>query len=106
MTAAISSNSLLPGLAEPQGSDRAAASASAPAPSAPLEGGGAAESEAVTLSAGAQATTQLLDAAQQADGVDNQAVQSLSDAINSGSYGVSPEHLAQAMLNAQKEMAL
>jgi flagellar biosynthesis anti-sigma factor FlgM len=59
--------------------------------------------EAVTLSSGAQITTQLLDAARAASGVDQNAVTQARTAIQSGSYNVSPQDLANAITNAFKE---
>lgn len=59
--------------------------------------------EAVTLSSGAQITTQLLDAARTASGVDQNAVTQARAAIQSGSYNVSPHDLANAITTAFKE---
>jgi flagellar biosynthesis anti-sigma factor FlgM len=59
--------------------------------------------EAVTLSSGAQITTQLLDAARAASGVDQNAVTQARTAIQSGSYNVSPQDLANAITTAFKE---
>lgn len=60
--------------------------------------------EAVTLSADAQTTTQLLDAARNAGGVDQGAVAKLQDAVQAGTYDVTPETLARAIAAALKEM--
>lgn len=59
--------------------------------------------EAVTVSADAITTTQLLGAARNANGIDQAAVQQLRTAIQNGTYNVSPESLAGAMGNALKE---
>lgn len=59
--------------------------------------------EAVTLSAGAQVTIQLLDAARNASGVDQSTVIKARAAIQSGSYNVSPQDLASAITTAYKE---
>jgi flagellar biosynthesis anti-sigma factor FlgM len=77
-----------------------------PQASAPVtEGGAATSSEAVTLSADTVATTQLLDAARSADGVDQTAVEQLRAAVQSGSYDVSPDDLARAITGAFKEIS-
>ncbi len=62
--------------------------------------GGAQASEAVTLSADGQSTAQLLDAARGADGVDSQKVEQLRQAVQSGSYGPTPEDVAKAISSA------
>jgi len=59
-------------------------------------------SEAVTVSSDAATTTQLLDAARGADGIDQSAVARLRGAIQTGTYDVTPDSLAQAMLGAAK----
>jgi flagellar biosynthesis anti-sigma factor FlgM len=59
-------------------------------------------SEAVTVSSDAATTTQLLDTARGADGIDQSAVARLRGAIQSGTYDVTPDSLAQAMLGAAK----
>lgn len=59
--------------------------------------------EAVTVSADAQTTTQLLGAARGAQGVDHATVQRLTHAVQSGSYNVSPGSLARAITGAYKE---
>lgn len=61
--------------------------------------------EAVTVSAGAQTMTQLLDAARGASGVDQAAVQTLRSAVQGGTYNVSPDSLARAMAGAFKEIS-
>jgi len=61
--------------------------------------------EAVTVSADANTTTQLLGAARGADGMDQEAVQSLRSAVQNGTYSVSPEDLARAITSAAKEAA-
>jgi flagellar biosynthesis anti-sigma factor FlgM len=60
--------------------------------------------EAVTLSAAAQITTQLLDAARVAPGLDSAAVTQARAAIQSGTYNVSPQDLAGAITAAFKEL--
>ena len=61
--------------------------------------------EAVTLSADAQATTELLGAARSSSGMNEQAVAQLRAAIQNGSYDVSPDTLARAITSAAKETA-
>jgi len=61
--------------------------------------------ESVTLSSDAVTTTQLLVAAQAADGMDQSAVQQLQGAVQAGTYDVSPEALVKAMASAFKEIA-
>lgn len=67
------------------------------APDAVTSAAGGAASEAVTLSADAQSTAQLLNAARAADGVDSQKVSQLRQAVQSGSYGPKPEDIAKAI---------
>ena len=69
--------------------------------SAPSESAG----EAVTLSADAQTTTQLLGAARNSSGVNDQAVAQLRTAIQNGTYNVSPDMLARSISSAMKEAA-
>ena|ERR1700722_5096269 len=61
--------------------------------------------EAVTLSADAQTTTQLLDAARDSNGVDGQAVAQLRAAVQNGTFNVSPDTLARSIRSAMKESA-
>ncbi|HTJ91009.1 MAG TPA: flagellar biosynthesis anti-sigma factor FlgM [Acidocella sp.] len=61
--------------------------------------------EAVTLSADAQTTTQLLGAARNSTGVNQQAVAQLRAAIQNGTYNVSPDALARSISSAMKEAA-
>jgi len=63
----------------------------------------AAQSEAVTLSEAAQTTTQLLDAARQSEGINQEAVAQIRAALQNGSYNVAPEDLAQAIAMVLKE---
>jgi flagellar biosynthesis anti-sigma factor FlgM len=63
------------------------------------------QSEAVTISQAAQTTTQLLNAARGASGVDQAAVQQIRTALQNGSYNVAPEDLAQAIATVLKESA-
>jgi flagellar biosynthesis anti-sigma factor FlgM len=64
---------------------------------------GASESEAVTLSAAAQTTTQLLSSARNAEGFNQTAVDRIRGALQSGTYNVAPEDLAQAIATVLKE---
>jgi flagellar biosynthesis anti-sigma factor FlgM len=84
-----------------QGDAAATTRAGAAAESAPSESSG----EAVTLSADAQTTTQLLGAARSASGVNDQAVAQLRTAIQNGTYNVSPGTLARSISSAMKEAA-
>jgi flagellar biosynthesis anti-sigma factor FlgM len=61
------------------------------------------QNESVTLSAAAQATTQLLNAARAASGVNPAAVAQLRAAVASGTYNVPPAALAQAIATGLKE---
>jgi len=73
----------------------------AAAPETPAPQGNAAQAgEAVTLSATAQSSALLLDAARNADGVDQARVAQLRSALQGGSYDVSPEDLAKAIAGA------
>jgi flagellar biosynthesis anti-sigma factor FlgM len=80
-----------------------AGNAAAPKPVSASEAGSAPENEAVTLSAGARATTQLLNAARDADGVNQNSVAQIRGALQNGSYNVSAEDLAQAIATVLKE---
>jgi flagellar biosynthesis anti-sigma factor FlgM len=95
---AIGQSQVAPDIA---GQDEAAATtrAAAAADSAPSESTG----EAVTLSADAQTTTQLLGAARNASGVNAQAVAQLRAAIQNGTYSVAPDTLARSISSAMKE---
>jgi flagellar biosynthesis anti-sigma factor FlgM len=84
-----------------QGEAAATAGASGAAESTPS----AISGEAVTLSADAQTTTQLLGAARNASGVNEQAVAQLRAAIQNGTYSVSPDTLARSISSALKEAA-
>jgi flagellar biosynthesis anti-sigma factor FlgM len=83
----------------------AGGSAAVPAAAAPVAAvaGSAGAAEAVTLSAGASATTQLLEAARGSDGVDQGAVQRLRGAIQNGTYSVAPAALAKSIAGALRE---
>lgn len=61
------------------------------------------QGEAVTLSAAAQTTTQLLSAARDSSGVNQSAVEQIRGALQAGSYNVAPEDLAQAIATVLKE---
>jgi len=85
-----------------------AAPASAPNAPAPPAGSqapdaGVATSEAVTLSAAAQTSTQLLSAARAASGIDQAQVAQIRSALQAGTYNVAPEDLAQAIATVLKE---
>jgi flagellar biosynthesis anti-sigma factor FlgM len=88
--------------AEATGSSAAARPAATPQAASGAE---TAAGEAVTVSADANTSTQLLDAARNADGMDDAAVQRLRSAVQSGTYDVSPQDLARAMTNAAREAA-
>jgi negative regulator of flagellin synthesis FlgM len=75
----------------------------AAAAAAPVAAAGSGAGEEVTLSADASTTTQLLDAARGADGVNQSAVQQLRGAIRAGTYNVSPNALAKAISGALRE---
>jgi flagellar biosynthesis anti-sigma factor FlgM len=62
--------------------------------------------EEVTVSADAATTTQLLDAARGADGVNHGAVQQVRSAIQSGTYQVSPSALAKSISGALRESSM
>lgn len=100
MTNAISSYSSSPLVPEP-GAQPAAGTAAKPPSSA--SAAAASSGEAVTISAGAQATTQLLNAARDATGINHEAVQQIRNALQNGSYNVAPEDLAQAIATVLKE---
>jgi flagellar biosynthesis anti-sigma factor FlgM len=55
------------------------------------------KSEAVTVSADSQSSSQLLNAARGADGIDTTRVAQLRSSIQNGTYNVSPEDLAKAI---------
>jgi negative regulator of flagellin synthesis FlgM len=98
---ALGQNQVVPDIAgqgEAAATTRAAAAAEA-AESAPSESSG----EAVTLSADAQTTTQLLGAARNSSGVNAQAVAQLRAAIENGTYSVSADTLARSISSAMKE---
>jgi len=88
-------------------------SASANGPSAPAASAVAASAwsgdiqpnaaEAVSVSADASATTKLLNAARDADGVNQSSVAALRAAMQNGTYNVSPEDLAQSIIRAVQE---
>jgi flagellar biosynthesis anti-sigma factor FlgM len=68
------------------------------------QGGAAvATSEAVTVSANSQVTTQLLDAARASDGINSSAVAQIRTGIQTGTYSVTPEALANAIAAALKD---
>jgi flagellar biosynthesis anti-sigma factor FlgM len=65
-------------------------------PATPATQGG----EAVTLSADAQTTASLLNAARNADGIDAARVAQLRSAVQAGTYNVSPDDVAKAITGA------
>ena len=70
---------------------------------AAVTGPAPATSEAVTVSANAQITTQLLDAARAAHGVNTAVVSQIRSSIQNGTYNVTPENLANAMAAALRD---
>jgi negative regulator of flagellin synthesis FlgM len=93
MTSPISSFSPSRGSSDPIGSP-----ASSPAAGASSSADAAApSSDTVTLTADAQTSTDFLEAARAASGVDEQAVQSLKADVQSGNYQVTAEKLAASI---------
>jgi len=84
------------------GAGSAAGSGAVPAAAAPAAATAGAAEE-VTVSADAATTTQLLEAARGADGVNQGAVQQLRSSIQAGTYQVSPNALAKAIAGALRE---
>jgi flagellar biosynthesis anti-sigma factor FlgM len=89
-----------PGMAQstPSGASSSTTSSGSPSASAPSSG------EAVTLTAQAQSSADLLEAARAAAGVDLQAVQSLKTQLTSGAYQVPSENLAASIVAALTEI--
>jgi len=83
--------------------EAASAAPAGPRAGASVDAAAPAESDSVTLSPNAQAAAQLLAAAQQSDGVDMFSVASIKASLQNGSYNVSPEDLAQAIVTVLKE---
>jgi flagellar biosynthesis anti-sigma factor FlgM len=107
MTTRIDSYSEGQALTDPFTSPGASPAASLPAVSSATSATGAAtapSTEAVTLTPEAQTSTDLLEAARAASGVDHQAVQSLKADISSGTYQVPPESLATTIVAALAEL--
>jgi flagellar biosynthesis anti-sigma factor FlgM len=73
------------------------AAAPAPEPAAPPQ------TDSVTLSPAAQSGAQLLTAAQEDSGINQEAVAAIRAQLAEGSYNVSPENLAQAIATVLKE---
>ncbi len=73
---------------------------------APAASTAAGAGEEVSVSADAATTTQLLEAARGADGVNQSAVQQLRSAIQSGTYQVSPSALAKSISGALRESSM
>ena len=97
-------NTISPFSPTPLVADQAGASPAKPASPAPVESAAdTSQSEAVTLSAAAQTTTQLLGAAQDSDGINHEAVAQIRNALQAGTYNVAPEDLAQAIVTVLKE---
>jgi len=65
----------------------------------------ASSAEAVTVSSDATTTAQLLTAARNADGVDQQAVQQLKNQIQNGTYNIPPDKLATSIAAALNGIA-
>jgi flagellar biosynthesis anti-sigma factor FlgM len=106
MTGPVTSFSQGQGLSDPIGSTTTAptsASSSTPSSGSPA-GAAVAAGEAVTLTPEAQTSTDLLEAARAATGVDLQAVQSLKAQIMAGTYQVPPANLAASIVAALTEM--
>jgi negative regulator of flagellin synthesis FlgM len=61
------------------------------------------QTDSVTLSNAAQASTALLAAARGASGIDQPNVAAIKSALANGSYNVSPETLAQAISTVLRE---
>jgi negative regulator of flagellin synthesis FlgM len=87
----------------PEAAEQNEAAATARGGAASQNESSAVAGEAVTLSADAQTTTQLLGAARNSSGVNDQAVAQLRSAIQNGTYSVSPDMLARAISGAMKE---
>ncbi|HQT47190.1 MAG: flagellar biosynthesis anti-sigma factor FlgM [Acidocella sp. 20-63-7] len=88
-----------PAQAAPQATTPPAAPSAAPS----AQTSSTAQSDSVTLSAAAQTSTQLLNAARNSDGINHAAVAQIRSAIQSGTYNVAPEKLAQAIATVLKE---
>lgn len=63
----------------------------------------ATQTDSVTLSAAAQASTALLTAARGSSGINQPQVSAIKAALANGSYNVSPEDLAQAISTVLNE---
>jgi flagellar biosynthesis anti-sigma factor FlgM len=74
-------------------------------PSPASDPAAASQSDSVTLSAAAQATTALLGAAREASGVDQAAIDQIRGALANGSYNIAPGDLAQAIATVLKEIS-
>jgi flagellar biosynthesis anti-sigma factor FlgM len=105
MTNPVSSYSPGQALSDPIGSasaaPNAASSSTSPSgspPDAPVSSG-----EAVTLTSDAKTSTDLLQAAREAAGIDLQAVQSLKAQIIAGTYQIPPAKLAASIIAALAE---
>ena len=107
MTNRIISYSQSQALNDPYGSPGASPAAPPPGASSVTSSAGAGAAapsgEAVTLTPDAQSSTDLLEAARAASGIDQQAVQSLKAEILSGGYQVPPESLATSIVVALSE---
>jgi flagellar biosynthesis anti-sigma factor FlgM len=104
MTSPISSFSSSQDLSGPSGAENVLPTATPSAGAAAIPSSGSAPSgEAVTLTPDAQTSTALLEAARDATGIDQQAVQSLKAGIISGTYQVPPESLAASIVTALSE---
>ncbi len=105
MTSPISSYSQTQGLSNPSGPGSAAPRPKPPGAS-PSADAAAPQGEAVTLTSGAQTSTQLLDAARAAAGIDNQTVQTLRAAIQADTYNVPPDTLATSIVAALTDIQI
>lgn len=83
--------------------DTATGQASVPAAAQSTPAAATAQTDSVTLSAAAQSGAQLLTAAQNASGINHEAVAAIRAQLANGSYNVSPENLAQAIATVLKE---
>ncbi len=102
------SSPALPEAANGPGSSaaNAASAASAKGNTASASAGSAAstaQTDSVSLSAAARTSTQLLNAARNAQGVDQATVSKIRTALANGQYNVAPEDLAHAIATVLKD---
>jgi flagellar biosynthesis anti-sigma factor FlgM len=103
MTNRIISYSQSQALSDPYGSPGATPPGASSVTSSAGASAAASSGEAVTLTPDAQTSTDLLEAARAASGIDQQAVQSLKAEITSGTYQVPLESLATSIVAALSE---